>query len=327
MIPDIKKRFENPLLVYPELAQAIWLNRAIVLAQVHYRLEKFKHSKSHIKDGKVWVYNSYPKWKKTNFPRRSVSTIQKAFTSLEEDKILLSWNYNRMKIDQTKRYTINYEHEIFDPTKSDNSSYQNDMMVMQDLHDHGVDSNRPIPETTTDTTPETNNNNTIWAFDNALWVNKSINKEYSFNDYWKLYPNKKWKQKAKQLFKKLITNKAKFDELIRWLNWYMNHYNDKNLKEERVAGYQQWDSFLERETWVDFIDYQSTTNTLDFAIAKSIEKLDVEILHKFLDERDWTRQTDEGIQIHKDTFELIYQRVEKLDGNWADPNSRHLLLK
>ena len=95
---------EYPLLIPPTLAKEIGLNEAIVLQQVHFWLTKEKQ----YKDGKFWVYNTYEGWRE-QFPFWSVSTIRRAFNKLEEKGLIETANYNSMKIDQTKWYTINYE--------------------------------------------------------------------------------------------------------------------------------------------------------------------------------------------------------------------------
>jgi uncharacterized phage protein (TIGR02220 family) len=95
---------ESPVMVIPSLAVKIGLNEAMVLQQIHYWLGISKHDI----DGRTWVYNTYEEWQK-QFPFWSVSTIKRTFRSLEMMGYLLSENWNRMKMDKTKWYSINYE--------------------------------------------------------------------------------------------------------------------------------------------------------------------------------------------------------------------------
>lgn len=95
---------EYPLLVPPTLASEIGLNEAIILQQLHFWISKSKN----FEDGKYWVYNTYDDWQK-QFPFWSVSTIRRAFKSLEKKELIETANYNEMKYDQTKWYTINYD--------------------------------------------------------------------------------------------------------------------------------------------------------------------------------------------------------------------------
>lgn len=97
----------RPLIINPELACLIGLNESIILQQIHYWIEKKKESNSDFHDGYFWVYNTYEAWQK-QFPFWSIRTIKRIFTSLENAEIIISGNYNKLGIDRTKWYTINY---------------------------------------------------------------------------------------------------------------------------------------------------------------------------------------------------------------------------
>lgn len=147
---------EYPILVYPSLAVAVGLNEAIVLQQVHYWLEANKKSHRNYRDGYYWVYNTYAEWRK-QFPFWSDKTLRRTFTSLEKTGYLISANFNRTKMDQTKWYRIDY-------TKFDNNSRlgQNDQMEK-------VKMTRPIPETNTET-----NNGTMEEWFGAIGNNSEL---------------------------------------------------------------------------------------------------------------------------------------------------------
>lgn len=95
---------DEPLVVLPKLATVIGLNEAIILQQLHYWLEK----SNNVKDGFGWIYNTYEEWK-SQFPFWSESTIKRTLKKLQERKIIIVGNYNKMKIDHTKWYRIDYE--------------------------------------------------------------------------------------------------------------------------------------------------------------------------------------------------------------------------
>lgn len=95
---------EQPLIVIKSLALKIGLHEAIVLQQVHYWLTK----KTHMIDGRSWVYNTYKEWQE-QIPFWSESTIKRTFKTLEELGLIITGNYNTYKMDQTKWYTIDYE--------------------------------------------------------------------------------------------------------------------------------------------------------------------------------------------------------------------------
>ena len=95
---------ESPVMIIPSLAVQIGLNEAVVLQQIHYWLGISKHQI----EGRTWVYNTYEEWRK-QLPFWSVSTIKRTILSLEVKGLLLSANFNAMKMDKTKWYSIDYE--------------------------------------------------------------------------------------------------------------------------------------------------------------------------------------------------------------------------
>jgi uncharacterized phage protein (TIGR02220 family) len=95
---------ESPVMIIPSLAVKIGLNEAVVLQQIHYWLGISKHKI----EGRTWVYNTYEEWRK-QLPFWSVSTIKRTILSLEMKGLLLSANFNEMKMDKTKWYSIDYD--------------------------------------------------------------------------------------------------------------------------------------------------------------------------------------------------------------------------
>ncbi|MCU9614919.1 DnaD domain protein [Caldibacillus lycopersici] len=95
---------EKPMLLLPNFAKKIGLNEAIFVQQLHYWLQRSNHEH----DGYKWVYNTYEDWQ-AQFPFWSISTVKRIISKLESEKIIISSNYNRMKMDKTKWYRINYE--------------------------------------------------------------------------------------------------------------------------------------------------------------------------------------------------------------------------
>lgn len=136
---------EEPLLVLPRLAEAIGLNEAIVLQQIHYWVNK----SDHIHDGRKWVYNTYEGWQE-QFKFWSTRTIRRTLNSLEKSELLVIGNFNKRGFDKTKWYTINYDKLNL----VDSPCVQNGQTIRTEWT-HGVDNmTRPIPETTTETTTE-----------------------------------------------------------------------------------------------------------------------------------------------------------------------------
>ncbi|BBW99042.1 DnaD domain-containing protein [Geobacillus subterraneus] len=95
---------EKPLIILPSLAKKIGLNEAIILQQLHYWLQESQN----IHNGYKWVYNTYEDWQR-QFPFWSKNTIIRAIKSLEKKGLIVTGNYNKLAIDNTKWYRIDYE--------------------------------------------------------------------------------------------------------------------------------------------------------------------------------------------------------------------------
>ena len=96
---------EQPLLVMPNLACKIGLNEAMILQQIHYWNQINQKSNNNYRDGNYWTFNSYEKWQ-LQFPFWSIKTIQRTIANLEKLKVVVTGNYNKLKIDRTKWYRI-----------------------------------------------------------------------------------------------------------------------------------------------------------------------------------------------------------------------------
>ena len=97
---------EPPLQVLPSLAMAIGLNEAIVIQQLHYWLENPKCGVE--RDGFKWIFNTYEEWHE-NFPFWSVSTIQRIFSGLEKNGLVIAEQLDKHKHDMKKFYRLNYD--------------------------------------------------------------------------------------------------------------------------------------------------------------------------------------------------------------------------
>lgn len=98
----------HPLIIIPELANILGLNEAIVIQQIHYWLEINRKAHKNFYDGVYWTYNTYEDWQ-LQFPFWSIKTIKTTMKKLECQGLILTGNYNKLKMDRTKWYTINYE--------------------------------------------------------------------------------------------------------------------------------------------------------------------------------------------------------------------------
>lgn len=170
----------QPLVIIPELAEIIGLNEAIILQQIHYWLNINKKTNKNFRDGFYWTYNSYEEWQK-QFPFWSIRTITRIFSSLEKDGLLISSNYNKLKIDRTKWYRIDYERL---QTLIIQSFRQNDIMDMPDCLNgfcqNGITITRDYKETKK---TETNVYMTLASHDNFISFYLKAHKDYLKKDH------------------------------------------------------------------------------------------------------------------------------------------------
>lgn len=135
------------------------LDEAIVLNQLNYWIERNKDANRNFRDGHYWVYNSYEAWRKQDFPVWSATKIKRIFTSLEEKGIVLSANYNKLSIDKTKWYTIDYDKLkkfIEEYSKGQNETSTDQYEISKDADDQSTDQNDQTLDQSERTLPDTN---------------------------------------------------------------------------------------------------------------------------------------------------------------------------
>ncbi|WP_449540443.1 DnaD domain-containing protein [Ferdinandcohnia sp. Marseille-Q9671] len=187
---------DKPLLIIPTLATTIGLNESIILQQLHYWIKR----STNIREDRKWVYFTYEELG-GQFPFFSKSTIRRTIMSLEASEYILAKNFNKMKMDQTKWYTINYEivndlqgeensdevlqegEEIPSPKteeelicsnrtdellKLDNPSVQNEQLTCSTWSNQMSNLSKAIPEISTEITSENTSetSSSVQAIDN-----------------------------------------------------------------------------------------------------------------------------------------------------------------
>lgn len=96
---------ESPLIVLPTLAEKIGLDCAMLLQQLHFRLQHQGVEREH----GIWYCQSYVRWQK-QLPFWSESKIKRLFLNLEKLGLVRSTtHFNQFYVDRTKWYSIDYE--------------------------------------------------------------------------------------------------------------------------------------------------------------------------------------------------------------------------
>ncbi|MEK3976084.1 DnaD domain-containing protein [Psychrobacillus sp. FSL K6-1267] len=170
---------ERPLLIMPKLAVMIGLPESIFLQQLHYWTE---HS-NNIVHGEKWVYNSLKEWQK-QFPFWSERTLHRIIKSLETKNLIVAGNYNKLAIDRTKWYRINYEtlHSLGskNPIPPNGETYRQVGNMDLPKMEVGVDKlATPLPEITSEITSKIKNND----YDEQSIQNENVISFYERNGF------------------------------------------------------------------------------------------------------------------------------------------------
>ena len=96
-----------PMVMDPDLAVLVGGWESMFLQQIHYWVEINRESGRNYREGEYWTYNTYENWQK-QFPWLSVRTIKRVIINLESKGLLITGNFNTLKIDRTKWYRIDY---------------------------------------------------------------------------------------------------------------------------------------------------------------------------------------------------------------------------
>jgi hypothetical protein len=225
---------EPPLQLLPSLAVEIGLNESLVIQQIHYWIQK----NGKMINGKPWTYNSYRNWQK-QFPFWSESSVKRVFQSLEEKGLLISGNYNKLPMDKTKWYAINYERLDEIEQRIDENVQalcQLDPTIVSTCTDEEVNLTRPITETTTETNPD-------------IYI------EDFFKTVWGLYPNKHGVGKVGKK-KKVELYKVGIEKITNCINLYVKH-----VEAQRKAGFDlqyQYGSTFFNSGYKDYLSGPST---------------------------------------------------------------------
>lgn len=178
---------DDILLIRKELVRVLGdLNEAVILNQLHYWIEINKKAEKNLHDGRYWVFNTYQTWKETDFDFWSTDTIRRTLTRLENKGIILTASYNKLKIDKTKWYTIDYkklqrfidEHEQKQVANKENADCVHDMA---NCTDGNGNISKAIPENTTDTTTNINSKANSFFTKKVRESKKTVNQDDFIN--------------------------------------------------------------------------------------------------------------------------------------------------
>lgn len=167
------------------------IEKAILLHNMRHWLDKNKANDSNDYDGFIWTYNTTKAFGEL-FPYMKQKSISRWLNELEKDGIVKSSKeYNKMKFDRTKWYTIPSEYNTISQNEERDS--QNEKRYSQNE----------------ETIPNINTNINTYKKDT-----KKAEIEEQFESFWSDYPRRIAKANAKKSFERAL-KKATFDEIMR----------------------------------------------------------------------------------------------------------------
>ncbi|ONI39744.1 hypothetical protein AN639_05780 [Candidatus Epulonipiscium fishelsonii] len=104
------------LVINKDLAMKIGLDTAQVFEKIKFWIKENERKSmtdrtftNNFQEGRWWTYNSIAKWQKNEFPFWSVDKVRREFKKLLQLGYIISGNFNKVKWDRSKWYTINYD--------------------------------------------------------------------------------------------------------------------------------------------------------------------------------------------------------------------------
>jgi len=95
----------RPVLVIPELARVLGVNKALILSQLDYWLERSIYEDQ---SGRRWCYNTLEEWQ-TSLPWLNVSSIKRMFGELSAEKIVLVEQFDRSRLRRENWYSLDHQ--------------------------------------------------------------------------------------------------------------------------------------------------------------------------------------------------------------------------
>lgn len=149
---------------YIEEAEKHGVEKAVILYNLRFWLEKNKANSTNIHDGYYWTYNSAKAFAAL-FPYYKASKIERLLRQMESDGLILSGNYNKAGYDRTKWYSMpDFSLESLDISQSSNMkngyckneecNLQNCSMESSNMKNAICKSEAPIPDSKPDDKPD-----------------------------------------------------------------------------------------------------------------------------------------------------------------------------
>lgn len=225
------------------VALVVGLNEAIFLNQLHYWLQRSNNER----DGFIWVYKTIDEWL-AEFPFWSDRTIKRIKKDLENEGLVVTANYNKMKMDRTLWYRIDYEtfNKCLHDALGQSVTIDSDKMAQSLGQNDTLESDKMSQAITIDYTETTTNiprkrKERIYEDDSdeMILVDFFIS-EVRKNDSKFKGPNKQtWADDFRKLIELDERDKSQISKLIRWVQqddfWKSNILSPGKLRDKYSA--------------------------------------------------------------------------------------------
>lgn len=233
---------------YVHEAELHGVEKAVILYNLRFWLEKNKANDKNLHDGYYWTYNSAKAFT-VLFPYYTPSKIERLLRQMESDGLILSGNYNKAGYDRTKWYSMpDFSIESLAISQSSNMknggfkneecNLQNCSMESSKMKNAIFKSEAPIPDINTDDKPDSkpDKNNVI-----------------EFDEFWNAYGKKVDTAKCKSKWLKL--SHEQHTEIMANVFDYVAANSDKQYRKNPLT-------YLNGKCWLDEID-KPTANKID----------------------------------------------------------------
>ncbi len=243
-------------------ALAHGVEKAVLLYNIRFWLEKNLMNEHNIKDGYAWTYNSGAAFAGI-FPYFSLTSIKRWLSELEAAGVLKSCGeYNRSKFDKTKWYTIPAEYAVKpneSPIAQNGPSTARSGPTIPDVTP-GINTNTPPTPNGADAEPACSGKNGGDCPPNppeggvSVKQLKELRDNLEFEVFWKAYPprgvppRKEGRKPARKAFGR--AKRPPIDELLKVLSRHTAMWNEPRY----IPHAATW---LNQERWADELDVET----------------------------------------------------------------------
>ena len=235
-----------------EIAKDHGILPAILLENIYFWTKKNQANDTHFYDGYYWTYNSAKAFAEL-FPYASEKTIRNALKKLVDDGILITGNYNKLKLDRTLWYALTDKGiGLFEENASEHKEkciFPNGQMEVPKWENASSQKDTPIPYINADIKP---------------FINSYNNVQTEFEKLWSLYPRKAGKQAAFKAYQSAVKKGTKFDDVKNGIERYCAYIRRERVPDKFV---KMGSTYFNGHCWLDDFGDSPDADTSDIDAA------------------------------------------------------------